>query len=251
MRSLPLILALALPLAARALVVEGYEPEVNDRFASGYSDAPVPNTSARFVGKDYDWSGVGWLVGESEKSFAMITPRHFLFSQHWAPKPGDTLRFLNRAGELKSYVVERLDDVPLGRGHSDLGVGRLSAPIPVADQIAHYGLLFLGPTISKYVGQPLLLYGHTARIGKNSIVDGLLIAGLSADVTYEGSALGPGMAKCESGDSGSPTFIPHDGKLTLVGIHHTPDTDSMLAGLIEPINRLLAPDGYKLKVQGK
>ena len=38
----------------------GYSDADNNRFASGYPNNPVPNTSPSFIGAGYDWSGVGW-----------------------------------------------------------------------------------------------------------------------------------------------------------------------------------------------
>jgi hypothetical protein len=63
-----LLLFPALPLltgwACYALIVQDHDPAVNDRFASGYPDAPVLNTSAKFLGKGLDFSGVGWWKRE-------------------------------------------------------------------------------------------------------------------------------------------------------------------------------------------
>ena len=58
-RAAALLAMLATP--APGLTINGYSTADNDRFVSGYPNAPVANTSSSFLGAGYDWSGVGWL----------------------------------------------------------------------------------------------------------------------------------------------------------------------------------------------
>ncbi len=69
--------------AAMAVTIVNYSPAQFDRFSSGYPGAPVPNTDASFIGLNYDWSGVGWSVDDSTKSFAMISDQYFVYANHY------------------------------------------------------------------------------------------------------------------------------------------------------------------------
>lgn len=238
---------------ARALVVEGYDSEVNDRFRSGYPKAPVLNESPRFVGKGFDWSGVGWIVKEPTHSVALISPRHFVYAKHLSPGIGDEIAFVNRDGKVRTFTIAKLQEIQFFKEgaptkYADTAVGTLSEPVAKADHIAHYRVANFGTTISGYIGKKILLYGHLARIGTNEIVEGTMLRGAMSEFNFYTTALSRGMAKPESGDSGSPTFLPVNGELTIVGTHREVDTDSMVPGLIPEINRILAQDGSALEV---
>ncbi len=64
----------------------------DDRFTSGYlfssgtlTGPLAPNTNAAFIGSGYDWSGVGWATINGLSSYALITPRQILISNHQDP----------------------------------------------------------------------------------------------------------------------------------------------------------------------
>lgn len=250
--ALALVLSLA-SLSAHALVVEKYDPAANDRFSSGYPAEPVPNTGPRFVGKGLDWSGVGWLASDPKRSFALISPRHFLYPRHWAPEVGGKIVFQNRDGELRTFTIAKLLAVELGKSKngeiraSDAGVGVLAETVADADHIAHYRVPNLGAGVGLFIGKKVLLYGHPARIGMNEIIEGMVLRGEMSEFNYNTHGLARGMAKSELGDSGSPTFLVEKGELLVIGTHWKNDTDCFLPGLIPEITRVLAADGAALE----
>jgi hypothetical protein len=246
----PLLLS---ALCVRALVVEGYDPAVNDRFSAGYPDAPVPNASDKFMGKDLDWSGVGWWKKDPQYSVALISSRNFLYAKHMAPQVGDAITFLGKDGHLHDYHVAKLQLVEIGKQgdqtiYADTSVGTFEETVPVDDQVTHYPVAFSQKGIEPFIGKKILMYGHAARIGTNEIVEGIMIENMASEYNFNTSGLSPGMGKSEVGDSGSPTFLVINGRLVLVGTHWKDDTDSMIPGLIPAINAGMAADGARLEV---
>lgn len=246
------------PGTARAVVVQGYDAATNDRFASGFPSAPVPNTAGQFLGNGYDWSGVGWDAGLATRSVAMISSQYFVFSTHY--QPGSTINFFsptlyaanpgNPAAAVVSYTWTPgsttkfvfLD--PITGVTGDFSVGKLNSPLSPAHGIATYPILTL-PSTSDYLHLPLLTYGRgssspvgSPRIGQDTIGDfrhlDLYPLGTGnqdgvADTytvyhTDDGQA---GNTRYESGDSSSPLFVPLNGSLTLIGTHSAagPGTD--------------------------
>jgi hypothetical protein len=245
----PLLLS---AIGVHALVVKGYDPAVNDRFSSGYPGAPVPNKDPQFIGKDLDWSGVGWWKKDPQYSVTLITPKNFACTYHMAPSVGDVIRFLGRDGILHEYHVAKLQWVDLGKKNgeiveADTGVGTFTETVPFEDQVTHYPVA-VSPNgaIDSFIGKKILTYGHMARIATNEIVEGLMVNGVASEYSFYTDGLSTGMGKVEVGDSGSPVFMVINGKLALVGTHWKIDTDSMVSGLVAGINALLANDDEKL-----
>ncbi len=246
----PLLLS---ALAVRALVVEGYDPAVNDRFSSGYPDAPVPNDSPKFLGKGLDWSGVGWWKKDPQYSVTLLSSKNFAYTAHNAPQAGDAIVFLGRDGHLHEYHVAKLQMTEVGKQgdntlYSDTGVGTFVETVPLDDQVTHYPVAFSEKGIEPFIGKKILTYGHMARVGTNEIVEGIMLEGMPSEYNFDTSGLSPGMGKSELGDSGSPAFIVIGGKLALVGTHWKEDTDSMVSGIIRGMNAIMAADGEKLDV---
>jgi len=246
----PLLLS---ALAVHALIVQGYDPAVNDRFASGYADAPVPNTSANFIGKGLDWSGVGWWKKDPQYSVTLLSSRHFAYTKHMAPQVGDAITFLGKDGHLHDYHVARLQTVVLGKNgdqpiEADTAVGTFAETVPLDDQVTHYPVAYSDKGIEPFIGRKILTYGHMARIGSNEIVEGIMVQGMASEYNFDTDGLTAGMGKSEVGDSGSPAFIVIDGALALVGTHWKDDTDSMVSGLIAGMNGIMAADGARLEV---
>ena len=102
--------------------------------------------------------------------------------------------------------------------------------------------------MSAYLGKPILIYGHLARVGTNAIIEGMMLRGQMSEFNYNTRGLSRGMAKTEIGDSGSPSFLVEKGELLLVGSHWKDDTDALLPGMISEIARLLAAEGFTLEV---
>jgi hypothetical protein len=237
----------------RALDVQGYDPAVNDRFASGYPDAPAPNTSPKFLGKGLDWSGVGWFKKNPQSSVTLLSSKNFAYTRHMAPQTGDAIVFQGRDGHLHEYHVAKLQQVEMGKQdgqtvYADTGVGTFEESVPYDDQVTHYPVAFSAKGLEPFIGKQILMYGHTARIGSNEIVEGIMLENMASEYNFDTSGLTAGMGKSEVGDSGSPSFIVVNGKLALVGTHWKIDTDSMVSGLIPAMNAIMAADGARLDV---
>jgi len=240
-------------LAVHALVVQNYDPEVNDRFSAGYPDAPVPNGSAKFVGKGLDWSGVGWWKKDPKFSVTLLSSRNFAYTKHMSPETGDVITFLGRDGHLHDYHVAKLQMVEMGKAngdavHVDMAVGTFAETVALDDQVTHYPVVFSPKGIEPFIGKKVLMYGKMARVGTNEIVEGIMLEGVGSEYNFDTAGLTSGMGKSEIGDSGSPTFMVIGGKLALVGTHWTVDTDCMVSGIIPGINSIMAADGEKLEV---
>jgi len=254
------LFALALlPTVSFGLVVNGYSSAVNDRFSSGYTapvTSPVANSDPTFVGKGYDWSGVGWLSYDLTGSVALLGPQFFLYANHYYVPPVDsTVQFSPANNVVKSYVVAAAPDGRSGALAGDLAIGKLTAPIPASDGIHYYPILFKGYSGSAYIGLDLLLYGKSARIGTNT-VSGTVTASLpnEASATYLEYAFDSttqGQAHLEVGDSGSPSFIilpGSPGTLYLAGDHAgaldaSHDADSMPALYLDKVSTYMALSG--------
>ena len=250
---IPALLLLLTAAVVRALVVQGYDPEVNDRFASGYPNAPVPNSSEKFVGKGFDWSGVGWWKKDPQYSVALISSKNFICAKHMSPQTGDVLTFCGKDGRLHDYHVARSQLVSLGTQdgqpvYADSSVGTLQETIPFDDQVTHYPVAFSGKGFADFIGKKIFMYGHMARIGSNVIEEGIMLENIASEFNFTTSGLIEGMAKCEVGDSGSPSFMVIGGKLALVGTHWKIDTDSMVSGLVNAMNSVMAADGTQLEI---
>ena len=239
--------------AGYALIIQDHDPAVNDRFASGYPDAPVPNTDAKFLGKGMDLSGVGWWKREPRYSVALISSRNFACAKHLSPEAGDGIVFLGGDGHLHEYHVAKVQPVELGKKgddtvYADTAIGTLEETVPADDQVTHYPVAFSRKGIEPFIGKQILMYGHMAKLGINEIEEGILVPGVSSEFNFDTTALSTGWGKSEPGDSGSPSFIVIGGKPALVGTHWKDDTDSMVSGLIPQIDTMLTADGERLNV---
>ena len=246
----PLLLSAAV---VYALDVTGYDPATNDRFSSGYPNAPVPNASPKFIGKDFDWSGVGWWKKDPQFSVTLLGSKNFAYTKHMAPQTGDAIVFLGRDGHLHEYHVAKLQLVALGAQngqpvYADTAVGTFAETVAYDDQIAHYPVAFSPKGLEAFIGKKILTYGHMARIGTNEIVEGIMLENVASEYNFDTNGLTAGMAKSELGDSGSPSFVVIAGKLALVGTHWKIDTDSMVSGIIPGMNAVMAADGARVEV---
>jgi hypothetical protein len=236
-RFLTILVTLAIAHAAHGLSIVNYNSAQFDRFSSGFSSSPVPNTSSSFIGAGYDFSGVGWRTSQPLASVTMINDRYFIGANHIMPSAGDTINFYSPTlGAVVTYTVDnynwRAGAVSTITGEpGDLSIGRLTASISPAAHIASYPILNL-KSFSPYVGLPLLVYGHgngvatnSPRIGTNTL-DGFLPVDFyanniadSVDYAFSMSAGPTGEASLQSFDSGSPTFASWFGQLAIVGTH--------------------------------
>lgn len=220
-----LLLLAATP--AGALTIVGHDPDVNDRFDSGYPSTPVPNSSLSFLGSGFDLSGVGWNPDLATQSFAMISDQYFVYSNHYAP--GSTMNFYSPAtGSVVSYGVSGTSYHFTYNGQtSDFAIGMLTTPVNPADGIAFYPILDLAQA-TDYLGLDVLIYGHGGsgpRLGANT-ADLVLPYNFPGGTGHDSYGIGysynsgqTGDSLFEGGDSSSPTFALWHGQLALVGTH--------------------------------
>ncbi len=179
----------------------------NDRFYSGSDEA--------FIGQGYDWSGVG--ENSAGQWATMISPSYFISANHYHPSPGDVVTFYSgNSTSSPSYSFTVASGVEIGT--SDLYLGKLSTPIPAADDIATYPIWTL-PTLSDYTGMNMFIYGTPNKVGLNTIA-----LASSTQVYYTFSTTGgdgPDTAYLMSGDSGAPSFGYANGQLAVIGVHWT------------------------------
>lgn len=256
-------LALAFATSAHALLVQGYEADVNERFASGFSSAPVANTDPDFLLAGYDLSGVGWRTNNAQFAVTLISPEHFLTAAHVAPTIGSSVSFLGTDGLVRTYTVASVSTLQYNGQNTDLTLGRLTAPV-VTDFITFYGGLFLGNTAADYQDMPVTLYGANGRVGTNTIddvgnLDMLPFGGGNGTIDSVVSITDydpvTGEAQGQGGDSGSPTFVRIAGnQLALFGIHSSVATVESAQLTIDTlpvftaynqINNAMIADGYE------
>ena len=251
---------LALPAAASALQIRACDPAIHDRFSSGYPGAPVPNPG--FLGAAHDFSGVGCKTGDSDRSFTLISTRHYVGAAHAAHAVGRRLQFQGRDGVLRTHTVAANHFITNDLGQSvDLYVGELATPVDRCDEITFYPILDL-PTEADYLGTELLVYGRTARLGSGEIA-GFHDLGVDPEVTeinetrgfsfvYGNSGTDPDACHAEEGDSGSPSFVAIGGELYVVGVHSVVATppgavityDAFVPRYLDQIDAILGQHGY-------
>ena len=263
---------------AEALVINNYssDPTLYDRFVSGtYPGSPTPNPN--FFASSYDWSGVGWMTANQMRSITMVSPLHFVVANHWQIPSGSSVTFLNGDGDLKNYTVDKYSTFSFTDGDgthtSDLALGWLTAPIPEADDIAHYSVLNADDPATPefdlgwYLNKDIYVYGWYAKAGENTISDLTWAystnypnpyADLTFTSTFDYDNLGyhPGLAGGEPGDSGSPTLMPWNGQLTVLGTHFGVSDlqpaatwttyDAFVPVYIEDMNLAMESSGYSV-----
>lgn len=255
--------------ASFALTITDYDPAVNNRFSSGWSDDPVPNISAAFVADGLDLSGIGWGADSPGKGFGFVTPQHYLVARHFG---GDSsIRLLGGDGQLHTYSQASVENTGTGLNASnlpfDLSLGTLTASVATTHQVARYGVLDLNPTSTingSYNGQTVLLYGNgpAGPVFGQTTINGTSVSGSSSYIQTSRDE-----AQFVGGDSGSPTFIPWnnpDGgrELTIAGNNSAIGSDENgvqvsnisnflgSAVAINAVNALIVDDGRALRVVG-
>jgi len=244
---------------AWGLVVRSYDPGRHDRFSSGYPDSPVVNTNG-YVDY-YDFSGVGWHDANPARSLTLISPRHFVGATHFPPGVGATITFHARDAQLREYTVAAQHVLTNAAGQNvDLFVGELETAVTPCDHISFYPVLDL-PSEADYQGEPIILYGRSARAGSGTIGDfedfpgeGSIGTTRTCRIHYMNAAGDGDDCHVESGDSGSPTFAMRDGTLFVVGTHSsvssepavTISSDTFVPHYADQIRAILLADGYPL-----
>lgn len=186
------------------------------RFSGGYPGSPTNNSG--FFAADYDLSGVGWNNASSGQSFAVISPDHAVGAWHFLPGVGSTIRFFNEDG----FFVNRMVSAQTQIAGTDLALLTFSTSLTEADQVKINPVLVM-PVLGDYVGQRAWMYGQTAKLSSANEVNAFqMISNISGPTLmsiYFRDYTTPGQAVGQGGDSGSPTFVPWDGMLGLIGTH--------------------------------
>lgn len=281
------ILALS-AFTVQGLTVTGYDPNVNDRFESGFPNTPVENSHTSFIGEEYDWRGVGWSTNTADsavfyKNHALLSPRHFLTAQHFenTNASGSDLtqgvRSLDQGGNVHTADTDSILNLGYGvvltlRGVTDydLALGRLQTAVASSTQLARYAVLDLHTTstansTTNYVGLDVLHYGRGGTTNSSpriasAPIDGFNTFNSDPNQLVFRSARSTGLL-LQGGDSASPALHgwtnPNGGKeLTVLGVNSATSDDfnfmSFLAspGAMTAANSVMSPDGFALKIRG-
>jgi hypothetical protein len=188
----------------------------HDRYYNGADKA--------FIGASLDFSG----VSSGPPWATMISPQYFITAYHLPAADQSTLVF-HEGNDASSGVHTYSVDTnfhfttTFGGQPSDVYLGRLTAPMSAADQIAFYPVLSL-PHFSNYVGMTVYNYGKPNRLGRNVVSriepyaeGGENQVGMFFD--YDVPGLGEDETYLISGDSGGPSFAIVNGELALLGEH--------------------------------
>ena len=267
-----LSLAFLLAAPSQALEIRNYTPERHDRFLLNDDGDPVidANGNVTLNSTAYYDSSLYTAVGYSgDGQFALVTERHVLFAEHFAPPKGFPIFFRNNAGELISRTVESLITVPNGLQNedgsdqiADVIILRLNAPIFEETGVTPLPYANLGGE-TQYTSQELVMFGNRLRAGRgligpfqNSSVDDPPIDSTRTYWSfYTSTGLNPDDSFVEGGDSGSPSFVTVNGRPALVAVHlgearlttgERLTVDSFVPEYVDAINTALATDGYAL-----
>lgn len=241
---------------ASGLDIRGYTSARHDRFTN-FPTAPVLNTGSWFNGSQY--TGLGWLVSNPQRQFALVSPRHFVMATHYGVSPGDQISFLSSTGTVVTAIIDTTTAVTEGATGSDLTLGRFVDPIPEGSGVTPFPYLNL-PSENAYRTTNLQVFGFDARAGRG-IVSAFTTQGLSGssrmyyfDYRTAGSGLQQDDCHFVVGDSGSPSFASANGTPALMGVHGalgtigttTINLDTFVPHYVTELNALMAPDGYQM-----
>ena len=263
--ALRLILILALAVvcvvpSAQALDIFHLDPAIHMRFSSGNWAEGNLKVNPRFLLAAHDLSGIGWQ--QYGLGITLISPQHFLTASHVAPLADSTVSFLSRDGVMKHYAVDSVYYVEHSPGvRTELALGRLKAPIPPEDHVGYFPTFRL-PHDTGYTGIKVFSFGLYQACGHATIARwgnyDLLPFNTHDHVADDFMFLMEwhrvfGEAQAQGSDSGSPTFVLHQGKLALIGVHSAIDVshepyvtaDVLIPAYFKQINDRLALDGFE------
>jgi autotransporter-associated beta strand protein len=275
--------AMALPAIVLAMTITDYDPELHDRFESGFPLAPQPNPSASFIGADFDWSAVAWSTttfeASSYKGFALLSPKHLLVAQHYEHGSQATqgVRILGQSGEVLT-VADMGATVNLEQGiflppdkepkAHDLAITRLGTLFPTSE-LTRMAVLDLHNTSGtntngNYHGRALLHYGRGGSTNASPRVGGTAVQSIT---TFDSdpkqlAILTPRTdVQLVLGDSGSPLLHPWtnpDGtkELTVLGVNSAIGSEFNFISFIGSVaainatNEVMIEDGFALRLVG-
>jgi len=254
--------------AVHALTIRGYaaNPSRYDRFTN-FPTAPVLNTGSWFTGANY--TGMGWMVEDARRQFALVSPQHFVMASHFGVVAGQHIRFLSSTGQLVTATIDSstvVKENPTDTVATDLTLGRFSAPIPAGSGVAVFPYLnhVTGGHLNEnsYLSAGLQVFGMPARGGSGTLVTFNTVTlsdtgSVSRMYNFNYDSSGSGVDDCtfQDGDSGSPTFclLPNS-KPALMGTHTATGTtgtvtsnyDTFVPHYVSQLNALMAADGYQM-----
>lgn len=250
------------------MTLTDYQPEIHDRFSSGYPGSPVRNESTNFIGAPHDWSGVGWAINNARKSFGFVSPSHFLVARHFDGTA--TVRIFGADGQLHERSQRDVRETGLGvvfenQTLGDLSLGTLNQPFAREAMPVRYGVLDLNSisgtnSTTAYTGIPLRIYGHG---GLSTLNSPRVAATAVTSVSISGNTHRMNSPRTEvqlqDQDSGSPAFTlwtnpAGNVELAIIGNHaaisDTQNIHNFLGShqVITALNNLMRPDGRALRV---
>jgi hypothetical protein len=241
-----------------AMEIRSESAERHDRF-TGFPEAPAFNDSAYYGSRKF--TGVGWIPGESPaRQFALVTPRHMVFANHYRPADGMVIRFLGANGATVDRTVAGSVIVPNSAGATtDLLLVTLSSPLLAADGVTPFPYLNLANDTA-YKNTVLTVFGWHVKAGRSTIssIQNLTPTGIgttrTAKFIYTQAAGNADDVYLETGDSGSPTFAMAGTVPALVGVHlavgatttQNLNYDTFIPFYVTQLNALLAADGYQM-----
>jgi len=223
-----------------AILIHGFTPELNDRFAN----------DASFIADDYDLSGIGMTNNSGAGRWVtMISPSVFLSAHHFAPSIGDTVTFHASNDPLGPKVTRTVIDTNR-IGASDVRAGTLDAPLPagyayyeMAKESAFSHNNYRHAPENRFVNTPYygaeaFIFGRSPStfsvdidmaVGRNRLEYWIdqVTAGGTTDAALLGYVQEPGdhlfsesEAFLQPYDSGAPVMVPDElGRLTIVGLN--------------------------------
>lgn len=182
-----------------------------------------------------DLTGVGW---NSNQAGTLISPQHVVMADHYPVGVGGTIVFTDHDGNPHSRTLTGSQTVRISGYDSDIRVGVLNQPIfdvsyyrvmaphtqDDADQVNGFG------SYEQLMSNALIISTNHAReafLLRSSVTPGTSTkVSHSRANTVRGTGglvdLNPAWTRSLiSGDSGHPSFFPHDGELLLMGTHYT------------------------------
>lgn len=245
--------------SASGLVHREYIARDHELFVVG-APKPTANSSCRYNASRF--TGVGWIETDTRKMVSLISPEHVLFSKHFAPAIGQKVQFLNQRGEVKSFAITAIEDVPAAATlSSDLIIATLDSAVQPADGIDI--LTYFSPADSVSLnGKNLTIVAQHGRIGSSKIsnVSPISIAQIGSiqALTFNFYKSGePNDCRLDFGDSGGPSFIDEQDRLALVGIHCAvvqdversfyQSIDSFVPAYVPGINSILSRSAYRMR----
>lgn len=259
-----LLLCVCTPLFG--LQIHEFDPQRHLRFGDeSYPQDPAPNLDL-WAGAQL-FHGVGWSVDDPVKSFALISPRHFVGANHFRPALDSEIAFLGFDGQVRTYTYTNFYNIKNDQDeNTDIFIGELAEDIPASHGVPLYPIFDTSET--NLVGSEIIVYGRGEtgpRIGRgeigtfsDSFGTGPIGSGQLNDTRnysfeYLESTASQDDSHGETGDSGNPSFLLVDGMPTVTGIHSavqslavTTTYDSFLLHYRDQISDHLANTGHQL-----